>query len=114
MTTKRNFYEELHYHTNMDMENGDDIKTICYPSLICIIAELCDRIEKLEDWKNRARSAAEGVRGGVKRLEERRGESENNIEQIKSDVKKLGERNTQYLEEFKRVYQEYLEKNGND
>ena len=48
MTTKRNFYEELHYHTHMDMENGNDIETICYPSLICIITELCDRIEQLE------------------------------------------------------------------
>ena len=46
--TKRNFDKELHYHTYMDMENGNDIETICYPSLICIITELCDRIEKLE------------------------------------------------------------------
>jgi hypothetical protein len=30
------------------MEDGNDIETICYPSLICIITELCDRIEKLE------------------------------------------------------------------
>jgi hypothetical protein len=44
----RNFTKELYYHTYMDMENGNDIETICYPSLICIITELCDRIEKLE------------------------------------------------------------------
>ena len=30
------------------MEYGDDTETICYPSLICIITELCDRIEQLE------------------------------------------------------------------
>jgi len=48
MTTKRNFDKELHYHIDMDMENGNDIETICYPSLIGIITELCDRIEKLE------------------------------------------------------------------
>jgi hypothetical protein len=46
--TERNFDKELYYHTYMDMENGNDIETICYPSLICIITELCDRIEKLE------------------------------------------------------------------
>jgi len=46
--TKRNFYKELDYHTYMDMEDGSDIETICYPSLIAIITELCDRIEKLE------------------------------------------------------------------
>jgi len=46
--TKRNFEKELYYHTYMDMENGNDIETICYPSLICIITELCDRIEELE------------------------------------------------------------------
>jgi len=46
--TERNFEKELYYHTYMDMEDGNDIETICYPSLICIITELCDRIEKLE------------------------------------------------------------------
>jgi hypothetical protein len=30
------------------MEEGDDTETIYYPSLISIITELCDRIEKLE------------------------------------------------------------------
>ena len=46
--TDRNFEKELFYHSYMDMENGNDIETICYPSLICIITELCDRIEQLE------------------------------------------------------------------
>ena len=46
--TERNFDKELHYHIDMDRENEIDIETICYPSLICIITELCDRIEKLE------------------------------------------------------------------
>jgi hypothetical protein len=30
------------------MEGGDDIESIDYRSLICIITELCDRIEQLE------------------------------------------------------------------
>jgi hypothetical protein len=46
--TERNFEKELSYHTYIDMEDGNDTKTICYPSLICIITELCDRIEQLE------------------------------------------------------------------
>jgi hypothetical protein len=46
--TERNFEKELYYHTYIDMEDGNDTETICYPSLICIITELCDRIEKLE------------------------------------------------------------------
>jgi hypothetical protein len=46
--TERNFEKELYYHTYIDMEDGNDTETICYPSLICIITELCDRIEALE------------------------------------------------------------------
>jgi hypothetical protein len=46
--TERNFEKELYYHTYIDMEDGNDTETICYPSLICIITELCDRIEQLE------------------------------------------------------------------
>ena len=46
--TERNFYKELSHSIYYDMENGNDTETICYPSLICIIAELCDRIEQLE------------------------------------------------------------------
>jgi hypothetical protein len=46
--TERNFTKELCHHRYIDMEDGNDIETICYPSLICIITELCDRIEKLE------------------------------------------------------------------
>ena len=30
------------------MEEGNDTETIDYPSLICIITELCDRVEQLE------------------------------------------------------------------
>ena len=33
------------------MENGNDIETICYPSLIAIITELHERIEALENSK---------------------------------------------------------------
>ena len=46
--TERNFKKELLYSSYIDMEDGNDTETICYPSLICIITELCDRIEQLE------------------------------------------------------------------
>jgi hypothetical protein len=46
--TERNFEKELCYSRYMDMENGNNIETICYPSLICIITELHNRIEQLE------------------------------------------------------------------
>jgi hypothetical protein len=46
--TKRNFTKELCHHRYIDMENGNDTETICYPSLICIITEMMNRIEKLE------------------------------------------------------------------
>ena len=60
--TERNFEKELYYHTSMDMENGNDIETICYPSLICIITELCDRIEKLESRKARVQKTAKEIK----------------------------------------------------
>ena len=46
--TERNFTKELLYTYYNDMENGDDIESIDYRSLIHIITELCDRIEQLE------------------------------------------------------------------
>ena len=46
--TDRNFKKELSHSVYYDMEDGNDTETICYPSLICIITELCDRIEQLE------------------------------------------------------------------
>lgn len=46
--TKRDFYKELNHSIYYDMEDGNDTETICYPSLICVITELCDRIEQLE------------------------------------------------------------------
>jgi hypothetical protein len=46
--TERNFTEELLYTYYADMENGDDIESIDYRSLIHIIGELCSRIEQLE------------------------------------------------------------------
>jgi hypothetical protein len=46
--TERNFEQELIHDYYYDMENGNDTETICYPSLIRIITELCDRIEQLE------------------------------------------------------------------
>jgi hypothetical protein len=46
--TERNFKKELSHSVYYDMEDGNDTETICYPSLISIITELCDRIETLE------------------------------------------------------------------
>ena len=46
--TERNFSKELLYSYYTDMENGDDVESIDYRSLIHIITELCDRIEQLE------------------------------------------------------------------
>ena len=48
MTTDRDFTKELCYSKYIDMEEGDDTETIYYPSLIHILTELVDRIEKLE------------------------------------------------------------------
>ena len=50
--TERNFTEELLYTYYVDMENGDDIESIDYRSLIHIITELHKRIEKLEAQLN--------------------------------------------------------------
>ena len=49
--TERNFTKELSHSVYYDMENGNDTETICYPSLISIITELCDRIEALENQR---------------------------------------------------------------
>jgi len=46
--TERNFIKELLYSCYEDMENGADIESIDYRSLIYIITELCGRIEQLE------------------------------------------------------------------
>jgi hypothetical protein len=46
--TERNFTYELGYSNYIDMENGDDTESIDYRSLIHIITELMNRIEKLE------------------------------------------------------------------
>jgi hypothetical protein len=50
--TERNFTKELLYSYYADMENGSDVESIDYRSLIYIITELCDRIEKLEAQVN--------------------------------------------------------------
>ena len=60
--TERNFTKELLYSYYEDMENGDDVESIDYRSLIYIITELCDRIEKLEKWQDQAQSSAKSVR----------------------------------------------------
>ena len=46
--TERDFAKELLYTYYADMENGDDVESIDYRSLIHIITELCGRIERLE------------------------------------------------------------------
>ena len=46
--TEAIFTKELLYTYYADMENGDDVESIDYRSLIHIITELCSRIEKLE------------------------------------------------------------------
>ena len=46
--TERNLTKELLYTNYIDMENGNDIETIDYRSLIHILTELMNRIEKLE------------------------------------------------------------------
>jgi hypothetical protein len=51
--TERNFKKEISHSVYYDMENGNDTETIDYDSLICIITELCDRIEQLERVVNR-------------------------------------------------------------
>ena len=45
---ERNFTEELLYTNYVDMENGDDVESIDYRSLIHIITELMSRVEQLE------------------------------------------------------------------
>jgi hypothetical protein len=46
--TERNLTYELLYTYYEDRENGDDIETIDYRSLIHIITELMSRVEQLE------------------------------------------------------------------
>lgn len=52
MTTDRNLTQELLYSNYTDMENGEDEETIDYRSLIHLLTELMNRIEKLEKLKN--------------------------------------------------------------
>ena len=46
--TERNLTRELLYMNYVDMENGDDVESIDYRSLIHILTELMSRVEKLE------------------------------------------------------------------
>ena len=46
--TERDLAYELLYMRNVDMENGDDVESIDYRSLIHIITEMMTRIEQLE------------------------------------------------------------------
>ena len=49
MMTERNLTQELLYTNYIDMENGDDVESIDYRSLIHILTELMNRIEQLEN-----------------------------------------------------------------
>ncbi len=62
MTTKRNFTQELLYTYYTVMEGGDDVESIDYRSLIHIITELHNRIEKLESWKDRVQKTAKEIK----------------------------------------------------
>ena len=46
--TERNLTYELLYTNYEDRENGDDVESIDYRSLIHIITELMSRVEQLE------------------------------------------------------------------
>ncbi len=46
--TNRNLTQELLYNNYIDMDNDDDIESIDYRSLIHILTELMNRVEKLE------------------------------------------------------------------
>ena len=46
--TERNLTYELLYTNYVDMENGDNVESIDYRSLIHIITEMMTRIEQLE------------------------------------------------------------------
>ena len=46
--TEHNFTKELLYSHYADMENGSDVESIDYRSLIHIITEMMTRIEQLE------------------------------------------------------------------
>ena len=48
--TERNLTQELLYTNYIDMENGDDVESIDYRSLIHILTELMNRVEKLETF----------------------------------------------------------------
>jgi heme oxygenase len=44
----RNLEKELQYFTYTDMERGNDITNLDYPSLIGLLTELLERVEQLE------------------------------------------------------------------
>lgn len=58
----RDLTKELSYWVYYDPEYGDDITNLDYPSLIELLTELVDRIEKLEKWQQRAQASADRVK----------------------------------------------------
>ena len=47
----RDLTKELSYWVYNDPEYGDDITNLDYPSLIGLLTEIVDRLEKLEKWQ---------------------------------------------------------------
>ena len=60
--TERDLTYELLYTKYVDMENGDDVESIDYRSLIHIMTEMMTRIEQLEKWKENAQKSARIVK----------------------------------------------------
>jgi len=48
---ERNLKRELGYHSYVDMEHGNDEERIDYESLIGLLNEVLDRLDKLEGSK---------------------------------------------------------------
>jgi len=48
---ERNLKSELGYHSYIDTEYGIDVEVIDYESLIGLLGEVLDRLDKLENGK---------------------------------------------------------------
>ena len=48
---ERSLKSELGYHSYIDMEHGNDVEKIDYESLINLLNEVLDRLDKLEGGK---------------------------------------------------------------
>jgi gas vesicle protein len=84
--TERDFSKELYFSHSYDMENGNDMDTICYHSLINIITELVDRIEKLEQRLDRNDKWKSGLAKVAKEVNTNVQESVSNVQESVSNV----------------------------